>query len=71
MTKRDCKPDLNKGQTNLIKDYLALNSWTNLGSTLFHSKTCQHSILISYCNLVVSMKKKDTLTILFSEGCQY
>ena len=28
---------------------------TNLGSALFHSKTCQHSILISYYNLVVSM----------------
>ena len=63
MTKRDYKPDLNRGQTKLINDYLALNNWANLGGTLFHSKTCQHSILISYCNLVVSMQKKQHLTV--------
>ena len=52
-----------------FNDYVALNSWTYLGGTLFHSKTCQHSILISYYNLVVSIEKNITLNILFSEGC--
>ena len=46
---------LNRDQIDNSTILLWIIYLTNLGSALFHSKTCQHSILISYYNLVVSM----------------